>query len=75
MKGFFVVVFTFAVLPQESNERIKIEVEGDFSQMDGTIFSIKGPWKVVSTLVANNDTKVWKYCTQDSYTQSEVTVL
>ncbi|XP_024910365.1 sex hormone-binding globulin isoform X2 [Cynoglossus semilaevis] len=50
-------IFNTSVLPQESNERIKIEVEGDFSQMDGTIFSIKGPWKVVSTLVANNDTK------------------
>lgn len=43
----------------EADLGVKTELWGDFSKMDGTIFSIKAPGhKLMFALVANNNTKV-----------------
>ncbi|KAM3857421.1 sex hormone-binding globulin [Diretmus argenteus] len=52
-------VFNTSVFPIEAEQSgVKIEMWGDFNQMDGTILSIKAPGQEpMLTVVANNDTK------------------
>ncbi|XP_039996191.1 sex hormone-binding globulin isoform X2 [Xiphias gladius] len=55
-KGF--AIFNTSVFPIDTENGVKIELGGDFSQMDGTIFSIKAPGQeLMVALVANNKTK------------------
>nr|XP_043876244.1 sex hormone-binding globulin [Solea senegalensis] len=50
-------IFSTSVFPFDTS--ISIEVQGDFSQLDGTIFSFKAPGQDLTVaLVANNDTKM-----------------
>ncbi|XP_071316156.1 sex hormone-binding globulin isoform X2 [Trachinotus anak] len=51
-------IFNTSVFPIETNSEVKIELWGDFSQMDGTILSIRAPGQeLMFALVANNNTK------------------
>ncbi|XP_037334635.2 sex hormone-binding globulin isoform X2 [Pungitius pungitius] len=51
-------VFNTSVFPFEADLGVKVELRGDFSEMDGTIFSIKASGqKLLFALVANNNTK------------------
>ncbi|XP_040038328.2 sex hormone-binding globulin [Gasterosteus aculeatus] len=51
-------VFNTSVFPFEADQRVKMELWGDFRKMDGTIFSIKASGqKLLFALVANNNTK------------------
>ncbi|XP_068444537.1 sex hormone-binding globulin [Clinocottus analis] len=51
-------IFNTSVFPMDADRRVKTELWGDFSKMDGTIFSIKAPGqKLMFALVANNNTK------------------
>lgn len=51
-------IFNASVFPAETDQGIQIEFWGDFSQMDGTICSIKTTGHdVMFALVANNNTK------------------
>ncbi|XP_029382431.1 sex hormone-binding globulin isoform X2 [Echeneis naucrates] len=51
-------IFNTSVFPVEDDNEVKIELWGDFSQMDGTILSIELPGRErIFALVANNNTK------------------
>ncbi|XP_054456997.1 sex hormone-binding globulin [Anoplopoma fimbria] len=51
-------IFNTSVFPIEADHGVKTELWGDFSKMDGTIFSIKAPGQeLMFALVANNNTK------------------
>ncbi|XP_031707464.1 sex hormone-binding globulin [Anarrhichthys ocellatus] len=51
-------IFNTSVFPIEADRGVKTELWGDFSKMDGTIFSIKAPGQeLMFALVANNNTK------------------
>ncbi|KAM8898095.1 sex hormone-binding globulin [Spinachia spinachia] len=51
-------VFNTSVFPFEAGRGVKMELWGDFREMDGTIFSIKASGqKLLFALVANNNTK------------------
>uniref|UniRef100_A0A673CVN5 Sex hormone-binding globulin n=1 Tax=Sphaeramia orbicularis TaxID=375764 RepID=A0A673CVN5_9TELE len=51
-------IFNASVFPTDTDQGIQIEFWGDFSQMDGTICSIKPDGQdVMFALVANNNTK------------------
>uniref|UniRef100_A0A3P8SZH4 Sex hormone-binding globulin n=1 Tax=Amphiprion percula TaxID=161767 RepID=A0A3P8SZH4_AMPPE len=52
-------VFNTSVFLTEEDDGLKIELWSDFTQMDGTVLSIKAPGQdLMFTLVANNNTKV-----------------
>lgn len=51
-------VFNTSVFPIEEPHGLKIELWGDFGQMDGTILSVRAPGQeLMFTLTANNNTK------------------
>uniref|UniRef100_A0A8D3A9T9 Sex hormone-binding globulin n=1 Tax=Scophthalmus maximus TaxID=52904 RepID=A0A8D3A9T9_SCOMX len=51
-------IFNTSVFPVDTDNGVKIELAGDFSQMDGTVFSFKAPGQELTVaLVVNNDTK------------------
>ncbi|XP_042257534.1 sex hormone-binding globulin [Thunnus thynnus] len=51
-------IFNTSVFPIEEEHGVKIELWGDFRQMDGTILSIRAPGQeLLFTLLASNNTK------------------
>ncbi|XP_022616445.1 sex hormone-binding globulin [Seriola dumerili] len=51
-------IFNTSVFPTEADNEVKIELWGDFSQMDGTILSINAPGQeLMFALMVNNNTK------------------
>ncbi|XP_040887743.1 sex hormone-binding globulin [Toxotes jaculatrix] len=51
-------IFNTSAFPIDTDDVFKIELLGDFSQMDGTILSIKAPGQeLMLALVANNNTE------------------
>lgn len=64
------LLFFAAVFPIEADKDLKVELWGDFSQMDGTILSIKAPGReLMFALVANNNTKVSSHKSGRSHTE------
>ncbi|XP_053198989.1 sex hormone-binding globulin [Scomber japonicus] len=56
--GTGLAIFNTSVFPMEELNGMYIELWGDFSQLDGTILSIRAPGQgLLFTLVANNNTK------------------
>ncbi|XP_019964911.2 sex hormone-binding globulin [Paralichthys olivaceus] len=56
--GSGVAIFDTSVFPYDEDDGVIIELAGDFSHMDGTIFSIKAPGRELTvSLVANNNTE------------------
>ncbi|XP_023276630.1 sex hormone-binding globulin [Seriola lalandi dorsalis] len=62
-------IFNTSVSPTEADNEVKIELWGDFSQMDGTILSINAPGQeLMFALMVNNNTKEITIFAEDKIT-------
>ncbi|XP_056224728.1 sex hormone-binding globulin [Seriola aureovittata] len=62
-------IFNTSVFPTEADNEVKIELWGDFSQMDGTILSINAPGQeLMFALMVNNNTKEITIFAEDKIT-------